>query len=210
VSPAALNDAGKFDVTWLSDTENNELPESLMLKMFPIFPDDPIPITIRSPVALVVAVGLQSTLIKFPVVSAVEVDPMYNPFPLVKLLRFMFKAIPVVILFEVKLNEFVVVPVSTSSNNDPGSVVPIPTLPLINTAEVVLFPATCSFAAGDVVPTPIFPVDPANSRLNPPSERVVFCVNVPPSVTVLEVEVKPFVKDKLVPPPIQSVQPPFW
>ena len=38
-----------------------------------------------------------------------------------------------------------------------GAVVPIPTLPLVNTALLVPFPTTWSLAAGAVVPIPMFP-----------------------------------------------------
>lgn len=52
-----------------------------------------------------------------------------------------------------------VVPIPTepfTSNVYAGAVVPIPTLPEVNTAEFVPFPTTWSFAAGAVVPMPMF------------------------------------------------------
>ena len=79
--------------------------------------------------------------------------------------------------------------------HDEGAVVPTPTFPEVNTADVVLSPATCNFAPGAVVPIPTFPVDPAMYKLNPASEIVVFAVNAPPSVTVFDVNVNPLLND---------------
>ena len=56
-------------------------------------------------------------------------------------------------------------------------------------------PETESLDPGAEVPIPTSPAPPAIEKLFDPKVNVVFCVNAPPSVTVFEADVNPFVNE---------------
>ena len=67
-----------------------------MLKIFPTLPDEPIPRTNKSPVAVVVEVGDQSIFISDTVDKAVDVEVKFIPFPDVNAFNSIFIKLPVV------------------------------------------------------------------------------------------------------------------
>jgi hypothetical protein len=68
----------------LCETENNELPPLTRLSTFPSVPFDPTFNLKRSPVALVDDPGLQSTIARFPLERAVDVEVKLKPVPVVR------------------------------------------------------------------------------------------------------------------------------
>ena len=81
-SPAELNDAGRFEVTAVVETEKREEPLSVIFKRLPVVsPLAPMLILKRSPEAVAVVEGDQSMDMSLPEERAVEMELRLKAFP---------------------------------------------------------------------------------------------------------------------------------